>query len=184
MRFSRSTVRPSLRDAGSSVWPPSVGSSPRLPSSSRSARPGENVQTPRARRMPALPSTFAQVLGDLAREIWQGLEHLLDHSRRHLPRHRGFDVRTRVYQVNRSAAMAAFHCGWKTGDALLLDEGEHILRVPRGHFLVGPDLRADTVQGLKAVFSKKGYPIRRPLFVDVMRAALTWNGRGKDHHVA
>src|SRR5439155_18465990 len=32
------TVQPSLRDAGSYVWPQSVGSSPRLPSLSRSAR--------------------------------------------------------------------------------------------------------------------------------------------------
>ena len=47
-------LQPSLRDGGSSVWPRSVCSSPRPPSLSRRARPGEHVQTTGAVWKPAL----------------------------------------------------------------------------------------------------------------------------------
>ena len=50
------TVQPSLCDAGSHVWHRSVGSSPRLPSVSRSARREENVQTPKPGILPGQSS--------------------------------------------------------------------------------------------------------------------------------
>src|SRR5438093_271900 len=149
----------------------------------RPARVFQKSKTSRARTpvplSAPLSSLFLQASQDFAGKIRQRPEDFLDHSRRHFLRHRGFDVRARMHQVNRPRATAAFHSGRKIGDAILLDENKHVLRVPPGHFLVAPDLCPDAVQNLKAAFSKESNPVGGPLFVDVMRAALAGHGGGK-----